>query len=292
MAFSVQARRYYQLIKPGIVMSNGLTAAAGFLFAASQVAFDVWAGFGVLAGTMLVIASACVINNIIDRKIDIRMERTKKRSLVTGEISIPGAVTFAVVMGVLGFTALALLTNWLTFAVGVVAYVFYIVIYGYAKRTSEHGTLVGSVPGALPPVAGYTALTNQLDVAAFILFLMLVTWQMAHFYAIAIYRRKEYARAKVPILTVVRGNKPAMEQMIIYIGAFLLVSANLTVAGYTGALFAVVIVAVGALWLIKAIKAFNLKDESLEKAARKLFRFSLLVNLTMCAAIAAGGYLP
>ena len=283
-------RLYYALTKPGIVISNSLTTVAGFLFAASMVPVVWLAGLGVVAGTALIIASACVINNIIDRKIDIRMERTKKRSLVTGIISVPRAVTFAVLMGLVGFASLIFLTNTLTVIIGIIAYVFYIVIYGYAKRTSEHGTLVGTVPGALPPVAGYIALTNQLDLAALLLFLLLVAWQMAHFYAIAIYRRKEYAKAKVPILTVVRGNKPAMEQMVIYIAAFVLIAANFTIAGYTGALFAVVMVAIGSMWFLRALKALPLKDAALEKSARKLFGFSLLVNLVMCAAIAGGGY--
>ena len=283
-------RLYYALTKPGIVISNSLTTVAGFLFAASMVPAVWLAGLGVVAGTALIIASACVINNIIDRKIDIRMERTKKRSLVTGTISVPRAVTFAVLMGLVGFALLIFLTNTLTVIIGIIAYVFYIVIYGYAKRTSEHGTLVGTVPGALPPVAGYVALTNQLDLAALLLFLLLVAWQMAHFYAIAIYRRKEYAKAKVPILTVVRGNKPAMEQMVIYIAAFVLIAANFTIAGYTGALFAVMMVAIGSMWFLRALKALPLKDAALEKSARKLFGFSLLVNLVMCAAIAGGGY--
>jgi heme o synthase len=290
--FSEWVRRYYYLTKPGIIMGNALTTIAGIIFATSAFGFSWSAAIAVLVGTVLVIASACVINNIIDRKIDIRMERTKKRSLVTGQTSVQGALIFGIILGVVGFAALAIWTNLLTLIIGVIAYVSYLILYGYSKRHSEHGTLVGAIAGALPPVAGYTALSNQFDLAAIILFIMLAAWQMGHFYAIAIYRRAEYKHAKVPILTVVRGNKPAMEQMVIYIGAFIIVSTCLTLAGYAGATFAVTMFAIGGVWLVKAIQVLPLKGKTLEKAARKLFGFSLLVNLVMCVAIAAGAYLP
>lgn len=291
-SFTEWLRRYYYLTKPGIVINNTLTAIAGVLFAGSQVELKWLPAVAVVVGTAMVIASACVYNNVIDRRIDRLMERTKKRSLVTGMVSVQGALTFATGLGIIGFTLLYLFTNTLTLIIGLLAYVSYLLLYGYTKRRSEHGTLVGTIPGALPPVAGYVALTNRLDIAAVIIFFMLVAWQMAHFYAIAIYRKKEYAKAKVPILSVTRGYKPVMEQMIIYIAAFIVVSVNLTIAGYAGATFAVTLVAVGAVWLMKALKAYPLKGKNLEAASRRLFGFSLLVNLVMCAGIAAGGYLP
>ena len=285
------ARRYYYLTKPGIVISNALTATAGYLFATSQVMPNWVAGVAVIIGTSLVIASACVINNIIDRDIDRKMERTKERSLVTGRIAIHNAAAFAVMLGVLGFTALTIWTNTTTVLIGAIAYVWYIVIYGYSKRRSEHGTLIGTVPGALPAVAGYVALMGRIDLAAVIIFLMMVTWQMAHFYAIAIYRRAEYKKAGVPILTVTRGNKPAIQQMIVYIIAFAIVSVNLTISGYTGIIYAVVMIGLAAWWLIRALRALPQKGKALETAARGLFGQSLVINLAMCFMIAIGGYL-
>lgn len=285
-------RQHYYLIKPGIVFNNSLTAAAGFLFAGSMFAADWLTGVAVVAGSGLIIASACVINNIIDRKIDKKMERTKKRALVTGRLSVLDAGIFGVVLAVAGFGLLLFFTNLLTLAVGAIAYVWYIVIYGWAKRKTELSTLIGTVPGALPPVAGYTALSGQVDLAAVLLFVILVTWQMGHFYTIAIYRRKEYAKAKLPIITVARGVMPAITQSIIYVAAFLVASVILMISGYAGATYGVTMIAVGAFWLLKTIQLLPLKNRQLNFAARRVFGFSLIVNMVMCLAIAIGGYLP
>jgi len=286
-------RRYYRLTKPGIVYGNALTVIAGFLLATTVVPASFSAFVGVLFGTSLVIASACVINNIIDRRLDINMERTRNRSLVTGEILVPAAIIYGAALGLIGFALLIGLTNWLTFLLGLLAYFFYIVVYGIAKRKSEHGTLVGSISGALPPVAGYTALTNRFDIGMIALFVILVFWQMAHFYAIAIYRQKEYKVAGVPILTVARGVRPALIQMTVYVFGFWLASLDLVVAGFTHWTYAIVMTAVSAVWFVMCLRAFRYEEgDALNKYARRLFFVSLVVNLVMCAMIAFGGYLP
>lgn len=285
-------RQYYYLIKPGIVFNNALTAAAGFLFVASQQIAQPITGIAVVIGTGLVIASACVFNNVIDRRIDHRMERTKRRALVTGRVSIRGALLFGAILGIIGFTLLITMTNLTTTLIGVIAYLWYIAIYGYAKRRTEHGTLIGTVPGALPPVAGYTAVAGTVDLAAVILFFMLVFWQMAHFYAIAIYRKNEYAAARIPIITVKRGTRPAVIQIIVYSLGFLLVSLLLVMMGYMGASYAIVMFAIGGFWFLESLRLLPLKGRGLEKAARSFFKFSLIVNLVMCVAIALGGYIP
>jgi protoheme IX farnesyltransferase len=285
-------KTYYQLVKPGIVYGNALTIIAGFFLATSTVSFHLSVLLGVLIGTSIIIASACVMNNVIDRRIDKLMARTKNRAIVSGEVSVVNAVTYSVILGVVGFVILALSTNWLTFVLGMIAYIFYVVIYGISKRSTEHGTLIGSVSGALPPVAGYTAVTNRIDLGAMILFIILVFWQMAHFYAIAIYRRKEYARAHIPILTVTRGIRPARIQIVMYIVGFILASIDLSFARYTGLIYAVVIIIVGLWWLIVSVQQFSTTDEKLQvRHAKKLFRISLIVNLVMCLMIAIGGYL-
>jgi len=285
-------RAYYQLTKPGIVYGNALTVIAGFFLASSFHSWRMAELGGVLVGTSLVIASACVINNVIDRRIDIHMERTKKRALVTGEITPPVAIIFGVILGAFGFGMLVLLTNRLTVVLGLIAYAFYVGLYGYSKRRSEHGTLIGSIPGALPPVAGYTAVTNHVDAGAVILFLMLVFWQMAHFYAIAIYRRDEYAAAGIPILSVTRGKRTVLVQAFLYTIGFLLVSLALSLAGFTGWVYALIMVVTGGWWVVQAGRALQTIPTKLDTAARKLFFASLAVNVVMCSMVALGGYLP
>jgi protoheme IX farnesyltransferase len=263
-------------------------ASAGFLLAAANASkFDAGTFAGLIAGTALVISSACVLNNYIDRGIDSKMKRTQGRAIVTHEVSAVQALVYAGILAVLGFGCLALLTNWLTVSLGAAAYFSYIVLYGIAKRKTIYGTLVGAIAGGVPPVAGYAAVTNQLDTGALLLFWLLVAWQMPHFYAIAMRRRSEYAAAKLPVWPVVMGMQATRVQILGFIVLFIGVSIAFTVWGYTGYLFAVVMVAIGTAWLLKGLKPGN--DSAW---ARRMFRFSLVVLLIACVMLAVGGLLP
>jgi len=284
------SRSYLQLIKPGITLSNTISGVAGFFLAASFVAFS-WAVFiGAIGGIAFIIASACVMNNILDRDIDKRMKRTAKRDVASGVISIPKALVFGIVLGLIGFGLLVFLTNALTVLLGVVAYVWYVAIYGIAKRTTAYSTLIGGVAGALPPVAGYTALTGTIDAGAIILFLILFFWQMPHFYAIAMFRQSDYASAKLPVWSVKYGMKSSKVQILVFTIIFAIVFALPTFYGYTGIIYLVGSVLLSAYWLYKGIWLYNKVDDV--KWARQMFGVSLLVMLSMSLLIAVGGYLP
>lgn len=246
--------------------------------------------FWTLSGTALIIASACVLNNYIDRKIDSKMARTESRALASGLISVQNAIIFAVVLGVIGLLLLIIYTNWLTVSLGLLAYFVYIVVYGYAKRLSVHGTLVGSVAGALPPVAGYTAVTNELNLGAGLIFLILVTWQMPHFYSIAIYRYMDYKAAGLPVWPIKLGIASAKRQIIFYILAFIVAASLPTIFGYTGIIYLFVVTCVGILWLKRAMDGYNSSDDTLW--ARQCFKFSLIVILTISLMLSVGGSLP
>lgn len=270
-------KAYYRLTKPGIVYGNLLTTAAGFFLAshgnATAIKF-----FGVMLGVGLIIAAACVFNNYLDRGIDAKMKRTKRRALVTGTISVQNAMLFGTTLTILGFLLLKLSSNFLTIALGVIAAIFYVFIYGYAKRHSVHGTLVGTVPGALPPVAGYTAVTNQLDGGALLLFLALVFWQMPHFYAIAIFRMREYAAAGIPVLPLKRGIYPTKIQIIVYMIGFMLTILAFAVFDYASYAFAFIMLLIGLRWLRLALKGLKVTNDIIW--ARKVFFFSLLTLLS------------
>ncbi|MBW3569162.1 heme o synthase [Candidatus Parcubacteria bacterium] len=269
-------KKYYYLTKPGIIRGNLITAAAGFLFA-SKGNVDLGLLAATLAGIGLLIASACVSNNYIDRDIDAKMARTKKRSLVTGEISAKQALIFASILGASAFGLIASYVNWLTFFLGLIAYVDYIVLYGWTKRRSIHATLVGTVAGAMPITAGYTAASNSFDAAALLLFLILVLWQMPHFYAIGIYRGREYKAAKIPVLPLVHGNLAAKRQIIFYILGFILLSGLLSSLGYTGTIYLFVVTIAGFWWLWQGLQGFKASDDL--RWARKMFGVSLVVLL-------------
>jgi protoheme IX farnesyltransferase len=277
--------QYYLLTKPGIIRGNLVSVIAGF-FLASQGEIDIGVLLAILAGTSLVIACGCVLNNYLDRGIDKKMERTEKRALATGEISARAAIIYAVVLGTLGTLALVLFTNTLTAVIGLFGLLAYVVIYGYAKRHTVHGTLVGSISGAIPPVAGYTAVANQLDTAALLLFVILVCWQMPHFYAIAIYRLKDYKAAGIPVLPAVRGLRATELQMLFYVAAFTLAASLLTVFGYTSRVYLVVPVVLGAGWI-----AVWLADKTdTDHWAHRMFSVSLLVLMVLSLAISIDSF--
>jgi protoheme IX farnesyltransferase len=284
-------RKYYRLTKPGIVYGNDLSAIAGFLLGASLLReFDLISFIAMLTGISLVIASACVINNIIDRDVDRKMARTKNRALVTGSIGVRTATMYGTALGVIGFGILAVFTNWLTVAVGAVGWLFYIVMYGIGKRRGPIGTIIGSVSGAAPIVGGYVAATGRFDTPAILLFLSMVFWQMPHFYAIAMYRFDDYKKAGIPVLPVVRGMRNTKFQNIVYILAFTAASELLTILGYTGYLYLAVMIAVCVWWLKLALEGLQAKEEA--AWARQFFLFSLIILVVFSAALSVGALLP
>jgi protoheme IX farnesyltransferase len=284
-----RVKTYYWLTKPGIIYGNSLSVIAGFLFA-SQGAIHLYTFIATLIGIGLVMACGCVLNNIIDRGIDQKMARTKKRALVTGEISSFHAYIFASILGLVGFGTLLLWVNWLSAGLGFIALFSYVVLYGIAKRKTIYGTLVGSIPGAIPPVVGYVAATNQIDIPALLLFVILVTWQMPHFYSIAIYRAKEYKAAGIPVWPLKKGVQSTKLQILLFISLFIVASLSLTFFGYAGLSYALILSFFGSLWLTRALKGFNAKNN--EQWARGMFGFSLFVLLSLCAMLAVDAWLP
>ncbi|HSX28593.1 MAG TPA: heme o synthase [Candidatus Saccharimonadales bacterium] len=280
---------YYQLTKPGIIYANVMTAAAGFLLAAKGH-IDVGLLLATLAGTSLVIASACVYNNFIDRKIDRKMSRTKQRALVQGLISGPAALAYASLLGVIGFAFLVFLVNMRVAVIGLIGFVDYLALYGFSKRHSVYGTLVGSISGAAPIAAGYVAVTNRIDGGAMLLYLSMVLWQMPHFYAIAMYRLKDYAAAGIPVLPIAQGMRMARIQILAYIVAFVIATSLLTVFGYTGVIFLVVVAATGLGWLWVGIRQFKVLEEHMW--GRKMFLRSLVVLLLFSAMLSIGSIVP
>jgi protoheme IX farnesyltransferase len=281
-------RRYYNLTKPGIIRGNLLNATGGFLLA-STYRIDLFLLLATLGGTALVIACGCVLNNIIDREVDAKMKRTKDRALVKGDISVKNALLYATFLGLAGFVILLVFTNVLTASIGLIALFMYVVVYGYFKRRSPVGTLVGTIPGALPPVAGYTAATGHLDKAAWLIFIILAAWQMAHFYSIAMYRQKDYKNAGIPVMPVVHGIARTKLSVMGYIIAFIAATTLLTVFGYTGYIYLTVMLGLGLAWLILGLRNYNSMDAV--KWGKSMFLFSLTVILSLAVMLSVGARL-
>lgn len=283
-------KAYYQLTKPGVMYGNVLTGAAGFfLAAAGQVDWGLFAA--TIIGMTLVVGSACALNNYLDRDIDSKMKRTLKRPSVTGEVPGWSIVVYAALLGVLGTAMLALWTNWLVVLIGIIGWVTYVWLYGaWSKRQSIHGTLVGSISGAMPIAGGYAAVSGQVDLGLIVAFLVMFFWQFPEFYSIAIYRRSEYAAAKVPVMSVVKGVRSSIVQICIYTVLYVLSTLSLTWLGYTGWIYFVVMAGFGAHWIWLGYTGLHTKQP--EVWARKMFRYAMINVLVLCAAFALGPILP
>ncbi|HJQ08272.1 MAG TPA: heme o synthase [Candidatus Saccharimonadales bacterium] len=282
-------KAYYRLTKPGIIYGNTLTAAAGFLLASHGDVHFVRL-LAVLTGTVLVIASACVFNNYIDRGIDAKMSRTKKRALVSGKITGPQALMYAGVLGVAGFAILATGTNALTLCIGIVGFIDYVVFYTWAKRHTMLAALVGSISGATPIAAGYTAVSNTFDAGALLVFIVLVLWQMPHFYAIAMFRQDDYAAARIPVLPIVQGIRRTKIQILLYIAAFAAAVTALTVYNITGYTFLAVMCLLTGVWFWRGLQGFAAMDD--KRWARKMFLFSLIIILALSVLLSVDTCLP
>lgn len=282
-------KTYYELTKPGLVWGNLITTLAGFLFA-SRFHPAVLILFATLAGTALVIASACVFNNIFDREADAKMPRTKNRALVAGTISEGGARIFATILLIGGFAILFLAVGVLPCFIAFLGTFVYVGLYTPFKYHSPFAVFVGSISGACPILIGYTAASGRLDLAALILFTILVMWQMPHFYAIALFRRADYAAAGIPVISMRKGERAVYRHMLTFIVLYIIAAVSLTYLGLAGIIYLVVVAVSGGLWFGVALNGWKQPDSP--SNARRIFFMSLAVMLSFVVALSFAPILP
>ena len=181
-------------------------------------------------------------------------------------------------------------TNWLVVVVEIIGYLDYVVLYGmWSKRKSVHGTLVGSISGAVPILAGYVAASGVIDVGAILVFLIIFVWQLPEFYSIAIYRQKEYAAAGVPVISVVKGTAHTIREIFVYTFLFVIFTVSLGLLGYAGVIYTITMLAVGLYWLWLGLQGFTAQDA--DAWARRMFKFSLNALLIFCALISINAWI-
>jgi heme o synthase len=281
-------KKYLSLTKPGIITGNLVTATGGFLLASrGHIDFQLFAFM--LLGLAFIIGAGCVFNNVADREIDSHMERTKNRALVAGTVSKKSAIIFGTILGLLGIVALTFHTNLLTMLTALTGLAVYVFVYTPMKRGSEYATLVGSIAGAVPPVVGYTAVTNSFDTGALLLFIILTLWQMPHFYSIAMYRSEEYAAAGVPVLPLKRGAHATKIQILCYIAVFSVAVLLPTFFGYTGYAYLLVMAGLSLAWLRFGTQGLDTHDDN--AWARTMFKISLVVLMAWSIMLALNFYL-
>ena len=275
-------KKYLFLTKPGILFGNFVTTLGGY-FVATQGSVDFLLLLLTLLGTTLVVASGCVVNNIIDQDIDQNMQRTQNRALVKKSISVPVAFVFAIVLSILGFGILWFWVNAYAFLFAVIGFVVYVGFYSlWTKRTTIHQTVVGSISGAAPPVIGYTAVANQFDIGALLIFLGYALWQMPHSWAIAIYRFDDYKNAGIPILPVARSIQRTKIESLIYVILFIVAMNGLFVFGYTNWIYLVVLNVLSFYWLYLSIIGFKADDDQLWAKKTFLFSVILITVISIC----------
>lgn len=279
---------YIMLTKPGIVLGNVLAAMGAYFVVRAQ--FDVATFLAMSVGTAFVIAGSCVINNYLDRDIDVYMKRTAKRPSVTGVISARVGLPYAALLLVAGFGLLFWLTPLITALLGLFGALSYVVAYGFAKRKTHWGTFVGAFPGAVPPLAGYVAAAGALDWVAYSLFAMMFTWQMVHFYAITLFRMKEYGAAGIPVLPVAKSIKRTLIEMRLYGLLFVLATIWLTIQNGAGFTFLLIMIPLALYWLLPLNQTIH--RDKLLAVARTIFGRSLIVLLAMSTLWALTDLLP
>ncbi|WP_339846148.1 heme o synthase [Paenibacillus sp. FSL W7-1088] len=264
---------FIHITKPGILRTNLIAVFGGF-WLASQWDVNYGKMLLTLLGTVLIMASSCVFNNYFDRELDLKMERTRNRSLPTGRLTPKVVLSYAIILGVLGLFILFSFSGVLAGLCGIFGMFVYVIMYTlWLKRSSTWSTSIGGLSGAMPPVIGYVAVTGRMDLGAWLLLAMLFLWQPPHFWALAIRRVEDYRAGGFPLLPVVKGIERTKLQMIPYLVLQIFVPVLMYSYGYAGIFYLTVSLILSVLWLYYALKGFRAQDTY--AWAKKVFLYSI-----------------
>ena len=270
-------RDYLELSKARIVAMVLITTAAGFAMGSHPV--DWLLMLNTLVGTALVAAGTNALNQYVEREHDAKMRRTARRPLPAGRMTPRAALVFSSAIAIIGTIYLGFAVNWLTAALGAFTLTSYIFVYTPLKRVSTICTLIGAIPGAIPPLMGWTAATNSLSLGGWIAFGILFLWQLPHFMAISWMYREDYARGGFAMLSVLDHDGAAVaRQAIFYSLALLAVSVLPSIFGMTGLVYLAGAIVAGTALLAASIRFFF--DRGIRNA-RSLFMISNLYLLTV-----------
>lgn len=264
---------YIMLTKPRIILLLLLTTLVPMLIAREGVidwALICWT----LLGGALAAGGAGAINMYLDRDIDAIMSRTKQRPVPANRVSPFRALAFGLVLNVIAFVVLWGAANLLAASLAMVGTVYYVLIYTrWLKRSSPHNIVIGGAAGAIPPLVGWAAVTNRIGVEAILLFAIIFYWTPPHFWALALLRRTEYARAGIPMLPVVQGEAETKWQILLYTLLMLAITLVLTPLGLAGPIYFACAVLLGAVFLRDAYRVYTDRETTF---AWRLYKYSLL----------------
>jgi len=282
-------RDFYDLCKPKVVALLILTSVVG-----SVLAFPAWAiEWDILLianlGIGMAAASGAAINQLVEYKSDAEMGRTEGRPLPTGRLSLKSAIIFALALGVISMLVLVMYINVLTAVLTFASLIGYGVIYTmYLKRATPQNIVIGGLAGAMPPLLGWTAVTNSVDPYGLLLVLIIFTWTPPHFWALAIHRRDDYAKVAIPMLPVTHGVKYTKLAIVAYTILMVIVTLLPYLAYYAGWIYLAAAVLLGGYFIYKSLE---LMFTEREKAAIQTFVYSINYLMILFIALVADHYI-
>ena len=266
---------YINLCKPKIVALLTVTALIGMLLSVNFYTnlTNVFNGLASLVGFALLAAASAALNQIFDRETDKNMSRTKSRPLAAGNISLTEALTFTAILLFVGSSLMLYFSNLLTLMITTFGFIFYSLIYTiYLKWATPQNIVIGGLSGALPPLIGWTAVSNEISLMPLILVLIIFLWTPPHFWPLAIDRMEEYKKEGVPMMPIAKGVTRTKKEMVVY--AVLLLAASLApyIYGLVGIFYLVTTTALNLYFIYLCLIYLNDKDNQL---SMKIFNFSV-----------------
>jgi protoheme IX farnesyltransferase len=282
-------RDYLEITKPKVVLLLVFTALVGM-----ALAVPLWLPlqetvFGLL-GIGLAASSAAAINHVIDQRSDAIMKRTENRPIPQGSLSTRQCLIFALVLGVISMIMLVTLVNTLTAVLTFFSLIGYAIVYTvYLKRATPQNIVIGGAAGAMPPVLGWAAVTNEVTAAALLLFLIVFIWTPPHFWALAIHRRDDYAKVDIPMLPVTHGIAFTRVQIFLYTVLLFIISIFPYLIRMSGVVYLAGAIVLGAMFLWHVLKMF---DESATRQPIKTFVFSINYLMWLFGIMLIDHYIP
>lgn len=276
---------YVALAKPRITVMVLATSGLG-LYLAPTPTLGFWRTLGVLVGTASIVAGANALNMYIERDIDGRAARTRRRPLPSGRLPPTAALVFGLLLTLLSLPLLYVSSNLLTAGLGLAASLLYVAVYTPMKQLSPGALVVGAVPGAMPPLMGWTAATGRVDLVGVTLFAILFMWQLPHFLAISLYRTTEYREAGYKVTVTEHGIDTAKLQIVLYLLALCPVTLILVPLGFGGPIYLWTALVAGLAFL--GLGLSGLRRGAGARWARSLFVGSLFYMMTLAAALVVG----
>jgi heme o synthase len=284
-----RVRDYWELTKPKVVALIVFTAIVGMLLATPDLPPPRVLLFATL-GIWLAAASAAAINHVLDRRIDAEMVRTRRRPIPSGHVSEVAALLFAFALGLAAMLILALLVNPLTALLTFASLIGYSVIYTmWLKRATPQNIVIGGAAGAAPPVLGWVAVTNSVDANALLLFLIIFTWTPPHFWALAIARRDDYAKAGIPMLPVTHGIEFTRLHILLYTILLVIVTLLPWLTGMSGLIYLAGVLILDVIFLRYA---WALRKGGRVELPMRTFRYSVNYLMLLFALLLVDHYVP